>query len=165
MLAILVATGPVSSGAAPPRLTPHRDYVASTAHFRISYVTHSPRVIDAGLAGNGGSQYVTTAVVLDCPAVGKTAVVNVGLAQTTLSPVHGAYSFSTSYSLENYTVTAVGAIEQTILTVQVHLTGTVRSASEITGTVQLTGSPCTTPTYSYVARIDAAQTKYIAPNA
>jgi hypothetical protein len=58
-----------------------------------------------------------------------------------------------------------GQTSKTLPSVHVRITGKVQSASVIVGTVQLTGAPCTTPTYAYTARIDAAFTKEIAPDA
>lgn len=58
-----------------------------------------------------------------------------------------------------------GGTYQTLGSVSVRLTGKVINASTMTGTVQLTGVPCSTPAYTYTAKIDPSQTKYIAPNA
>jgi hypothetical protein len=154
-----------SSAATEPKLTPHRDYAASTSHFRIDFISHSATVIDAARAGVGGSQYVQGSLLTNCPAVSAKALVSPGFARITLKPVHGFYSFSLSYSVANVNAGYPGEGSTTLGSVQVRLTGKVESAGVITGTVQLTGVPCTTPTYAYTARIDPADTKSVAPNA
>lgn len=148
-----------------PRLTAHRDYVASSPHFRIAFISHSATVIDAAIAGLGGSQYVRGSVLTHCPAVSADAVTSPGYPRITLTPVRGFYSFSLSYTVANVEASYPGQTSKTLPSVHVHLTGKVESANVVVGTVQLSGAPCTTPTYSYTARIDPSDTKSIAPDA
>lgn len=148
-----------------PRLTPHREYVVTAPRFRIAFITHSARVIDAGVSGLGGSQYEVGIIIMDCPAYSASAVVSPGYARISLKPSHGAYGFALSYNVANANVGSEGGTSETLPSVHMQLTGKVISATEITGTIRLVGAPCTTPTYSYVAKLDPGDTKYIAPNA
>jgi hypothetical protein len=162
----LLALSMGSSGAStPPRLTPHRDYVASSSHVRISFISHSATVIDPATKGLGGSQYVQGSVLTNCPAVSASALTSPGYPQITLKPVHGFYSFTLSYSVANVEASYPGQTSKLLPSVHVRITGKVESASVIVGTVQLSGTPCTTPTYSYTARINAADSKEISPDA
>jgi hypothetical protein len=154
-----------SAASTVPRLTAHRDYVASTQHFRIAFVSHSATVIDAANAGLGGSQYVEGSVLTNCPAVSSKALTSSGYPRIVLKPVRGFLSFSLSYSVANVEASYPGQTSKTLPSVHVRLTGKVETANVIVGTVQLSGAPCTTPTYSYTARIDPSDTKSIAPNA
>jgi len=163
-LVTMLATSSGPAFAKPiPALVAHRAYVANTSTLRVVLITHSARVIDSAIAGNGASQYLEGALVFHCPAVAAAALINVGMPQITLAPVHGSYSFAVSYNLENLTVSAVGAIEQTIPTVLVHLSGRVKNSTMVVGSAELTGSPCTTGSIPYVARFNAADTKEISP--
>jgi hypothetical protein len=158
--------GVVASSASPtPALTPHRDYVVSTSHFRLAFITHSATVIDAAQPGAGGSEYYQSELLTNCPAVGAKALVSPGFARISLRRVKGAYAFTLNYSASNVNAGYPGEGDTTLGSVQVHLTGKVTSASEIVGTIKLTGVPCTTPTYTYTAKIDPADTSGIAPNA
>jgi hypothetical protein len=154
-----------SLATAAPTLTPHRDYVAQTTHLRIAFISHGTTVIDLAPAGAGGSQYDEGHILLNCPAVSKDALVAPGFGKITLKRGKENLSFSISYSAKNVYAGYPGEGVTTLGSVKVHLTGTVTSASVITGTVQMTGKPCTTPTYTYSAKIDPADTKYIAPDA
>src|ERR1700689_409785 len=154
-----------SSASSVPRLTPHRDYVATSPHFRISFISHSATVIDLARSGLGGSEYVEGSVLTNCPSVSSDALTSPGYPRIVLRPVHGSYSFSLSYSVANVEASYPGQSSKTLPSVRVCITGKVESASVIVGTVQLTGAPCTTPTYAYTARIDPAFTKEIAPDA
>jgi hypothetical protein len=154
-----------SSASTAPRLTPHRDYVVSSPHFRIDFISHSATVIDAARAGLGGTQYIEGSVLTNCPAVSAKALTSPGYPRIVLHPVRGFYSFSLSYSVANVGASYPGQVYKTLPSVHVRLTGRVESASVIVGTVQLTGAPCTTSTYSYTARIDPADTKSISPDA
>jgi hypothetical protein len=154
------------SAASPvPRLTAHRDYYASSPHFRVSFITHSATVIDLARSGLGGSEYVEGSVLTNCPAVSAKALTSPGYPRIVLRPVHGYFSFSLSYSVANVQASYPGQSSTTLPSVHVRLTGKVVGANVIVGTVQLTGAPCTTPTYSYTARVDPSDTKYIAPDA
>jgi hypothetical protein len=148
-----------------PALTPHRVYVASTSHFRLDFVTHSATVIDAAPAGLGGSQYTESDLLTNCPSVSSKALVSPGFARITLKRAHGAYAFSLSYSASDVNAGYPGQADTTLGSVQVRLTGKVVSASEIAGTIRLTGVPCSTSTYNYMAKIDPADTSGISPNA
>jgi len=154
-----------ASGGAVPGLTPHRAYVATSSHFRITFISHSANVIDAARAGGGGSQYIEGSAFTECPTISAKAELNPGYSEIVLRPVHGHYAFSLRYSVADVTAGYPGEATQAIASVSVHLTGTVRSAGLITGTIQVTGAPCSTPPYAYSARIDNADTKYIAPDA
>jgi hypothetical protein len=159
-----LSTGP-SVASTPPRLTPHRYYDATTSHFRVAFISHSATVIDMARSGLGGSQYVEGSVLTNCPAVSTKALTSPGYPRIVLRPVHGRLSFSVSYSVANVEASYPGQGSRTLPSVHVRLTGKVESASVIVGTVQLTGAPCTTPTYTYTARIDPSFTKEIAPSA
>jgi hypothetical protein len=162
VLCLFVGTSGASTA---PRLTPHRDYVATTPHFRVSFISHSATVIDAALAGLGGSQYVEGSVLTNCPGVSPKALTSPGYPRIVLKLVHGVFSFSLSYSVANVEASYPGQASKTLPSAHVHLTGRVESASVIVGTVQLSGAPCTTPTYAYRARIDPAFTSEISPDA
>jgi hypothetical protein len=164
-ISVLGLTVGPSTASTAPRLTAHRYYDASTSHFRVAFISHSATVIDAARSGLGGSQYVEGSVLTNCPSVSSKALTSPGYPQITLRPVGGSYSFSISYSVANVEASYPGQTSKTLPSVHVHLTGKVVSASVIVGTVQLTGAPCTTPTYRYTARIDPAFTKEIAPDA
>jgi hypothetical protein len=151
--------------AATLHLTPHRDYAAKTAQFHLNFITHSANVIDLAGPGFGGSQYEEGSVFFYCPALSSKAQFNPGFPRITLRPVHGAYSFALSYTVRGVEAGYEGGTFQTLASVSVHLTGKVISANAIRGTVKVAGAPCTTPTYAYTARINPADTKYIAPNA
>jgi hypothetical protein len=154
-----------SNAATAPRLTPHRDYTAKSSRMRITFISHSATVIDESLGGLGGSQYVEGSVLTNCPAVSADALTSPGYPRIAMKLVHGFYSFAISYSATNVEANYPGQASRELPSVHVRITGKVVNASTIVGTVQLTGAPCTTPTLSYTARIDAAQTKYIAPDA
>jgi hypothetical protein len=154
-----------SGASTAPRLTPHRDYVASSPHFRIAFITHSATVIAAARGGLGGSQYIEGSVLTNCPAVAAKALTSPGYPRITLKVVRGFYSFTLSYNVANVEATYPGESSKTLPSVHVRITGKVESTGVIVGTVQLSGAPCTTPTYSYTARIDPSNTKYIAPDA
>jgi hypothetical protein len=162
VLCLFVGT---SSASTVSRLTAHRDYVATTSHFRVSFISHSATVIDPALAGLGGSQYVEGSVLTNCPGVSSKALTSPGYPRIVLKLVRGVFSFSLSYSVANVEASYPGQAFKTLPSVHVRLTGKVESASVIVGTVQLSGAPCTTPTYRYTARIDTALTSEIAPNA
>jgi hypothetical protein len=164
-ISVLSLTIGTSSASTPPRLTPHRYYDSTTSHFRVAFISHSATVIDEARAGLGGSEYVEGAVLTNCPAVSSKALTSPGNPEIVLRSVHGSYSFSISYSVAEVEASYPGQTSRTLPSVHVRLTGKVVSASVIEGTVQLTGAPCTTPTYHYTARIDPAFTKEIAPNA
>ncbi len=158
-------TATMVSAAPAPTLTKHRDYVATSPHLRIAFISHSATVIDLATPNVGGSQYETGGMYFSCPAVSAKALVNPGFSQITLKKKGAFYGFSLSYTVDNVNAGYPGQASTTLGQVQVRLTGRVTSASTISGTAQLIGVPCSTSAYSYVARIDPAVTKYIAPNA
>ncbi len=94
------------------------------------------------------------------------AHLNPGFPRIVLKPSHGTYAFAgIGYSVQVWwPATRVVHIRRSG-PCPVRLTGKVINASTMTGTVQLTGVPCSTPAYTYTAKIDPSQTKYIAPNA
>jgi hypothetical protein len=167
MAALTALNGGVvaSFASTPPTLTPHRVYVASTSHFRLDFITHSATVIDAAPAGLGGSQYDESDLLTNCPAVSSKALVSPGFTRIVLKRSHGVYAFSLNYSVSNVIAGYPGQGDSTLASVQVRLTGKVVNASEIKGTVRLTGIPCSTPTYNYAAKIDPADTSGVSPNA
>jgi hypothetical protein len=155
-----------SSGASSaPRLTPHRYYAASTSHFRLGFIAHSPTVITEATAGLGGSQYLEGTILTNCPAVSSKALTSPGYPQIGLKLVHGYYAFSLNYNVTSVESGYPGQSSRTLPSVRVRLTGRVESTSVVVGTLQLTGAPCTTPTYAYTAKIDPADTSSLAPNA
>jgi hypothetical protein len=117
------------------------------------------------VSGLGGSQYEVGIIIMDCPAFSANAVVSPGYARISLKPSHGGYGFALNYNVANVNVGSEGDTNETLASVHMQLNGTVKSSTEIVGTIKLTGAPCTTPTYSYVAKLDPGDTKYIAPNA
>jgi len=165
MVAMLGLCVGSSSASTAPRLTPHRYYTVSTSHYRLGFIAHSPTVIDSATAGLGGSQYLEGTILTNCPAVSSKALTSPGYPQIVLKPVHGSYGFSLSYTVTSVESGYPGQANKTLTSVHVRLTGKVESPSVIVGTVQLTGAPCTTPTYAYTARIDPADTSSLAPNA
>lgn len=165
LLAAPLSSWMAASAGTPPSLTAKNYYYANTSTYHVGFVTHSPTVIDGAPKNVAGSQYLLSSVRANCPAISPTAVTDPGLPRISLRLVGGAYAFTTSYRVVNLSVGSPGGASKTLPSLTVHLTGTVRSATVISGTLQFVGAPCTTPVIHYTATLYPPGAGEVGPNA
>jgi hypothetical protein len=144
---------------APAAPLPHKEKDYSTHGYQhgvsVQMITSATngRRIEAGTAPIG-SQYAAGGIYVKCPHVTKTGPFEpfmlVPYPAITMKLSHGHYGFSKKIS-ERTNVLSSSAPASTV---KVTFTGSVRSASEIAGTVTITGGVCATKA-AYTARLTA----------
>jgi hypothetical protein len=98
--------------------------------------------------------FPTSGVLLVCPSStpgGPVSELHIGFPGATLTLRKHHYSFRVSYTERSARLAVVGASHGTLLRATVKMTGTVRTAKLITGTVSVKASGCNLSTSSYRA--------------
>lgn len=151
--AFALLAGGLASAAllAPSGLAAHKNYESTPgSNGYVSFDTLSATTIAAGTSSVGpvtatGSSYANSNIEVPCPKVPKNGPfdtgISVGLPAITLTPTAGRYGFSKTFTVAD--LNTGGTPEY--LSATVTITGTVVSASSVSGTLKVEAAACTSP--------------------
>jgi hypothetical protein len=156
-----LALSVAAAEAAAPSLKPGKAYSTGTGKHAVSITlatsVRTPNRIEEGEAA-AGSQYALSEGSVQCPRAKRNPGFKgapfalFGMPGTTLRLQGGAYSFSAKVRAPN--TTPLGAAVKPF-TLKVKVTGTVVSATKISGTISAGGGPCRTKKpVPYIAMLD-----------
>jgi hypothetical protein len=161
--ALLVAAGVALAAATLPRAGEAYDVgrsVAKGANLTLITSVRNPRQLLAGPANPPiGSQYALSTGAVPCRRAKRTTTLPksevpfalFAFPGATLRLSHGSYRFAVARTAHQ--VTILGSTAKPI-TLRVAVTGVVRNATTIAGTITPSGGPCTSRPIPYVAKLN-----------